>query len=91
MDGIIRRRLRCYGWVQGVGFRWRARHAAGHFGATGWVRNEADGSVTLELQGTPAQIDQVMEAVARGAYIRIERMEAERLPVDPDERGFRTE
>ena len=91
MEEVIRQRLRFYGWVQGVGFRWRARHAANLFGATGWVCNEPDGSVLMEIQGRRAQIDQVIQAIERGAYVRIERMEAVRLPVDPQERGFRTE
>ena len=90
MDGVIRKRLRCYGWVQGVGFRWRARHAANHFGATGWAVNEPDGSVTMELQGTQEQIDRVIQAVERGAYIQIERMEVKSVPLIPGERGFRT-
>ena len=49
---MIRKRIVFHGWVQGVGFRYRARHAAEHLGATGWVRNESDGSVTMEIQGT---------------------------------------
>ena len=49
---MIRKRIVFHGWVQGVGFRYRARHAAEHLGATGWVRNEYDGSVTMEIQGT---------------------------------------
>ena len=90
-ETIQRRHMRFYGWVQGVGFRWRARHAASLHGATGWVRNEPDGTVTMELQGTEAQLDGVLQAIERGAYIQIERMEARRVPVDPGERGFRTE
>ena len=82
--------MRFYGWVQGVGFRWRARHAASLYGATGWVHNEDDGTVTLELQGTEAQIDQVIQAIQRGKYIRIERMEVRGMPVDFEERGFYT-
>ena len=91
METIVRKRLRCFGWVQGVGFRWRARHAADLVGATGWVRNEDDGSVLMELQGTEAQIDQVLRAVERGTYVRIERIEAHAVPVDDEERGFRVE
>ena len=91
MDEIIRKRLRFYGWVQGVGFRWRARHAANLYGATGWARNEDDGSVTMEIQGTEAQIDETLRAIERGAYVRIERMEARRIPLDPHEGRFRTE
>ena len=88
MDGIIRRRIRFYGWVQGVGFRYRARHGASLYGATGWVRNENDGTVTMEIQGTEAQIDQVLQAIRRGRYIDITGMEIKTLPIDLDERGF---
>jgi len=77
--------------VQGVGFRYRARHAAELYGCTGWVRNEYDGSVTMEIQGTEQQIDQVILAIERGTFIRIENMDSKRVPIDPDERGFRTE
>lgn len=86
---LIRKYIRFYGWVQAVGFRYRAMQAAEHYGATGWVRNEYDDSVSMEIQGTEKQIDDVIAAIERGTYIRIERMEVKELPVDPDERGFR--
>ena len=85
---VIRRHIVFRGWVQGVGFRWRASHAAGMVGATGWVKNEYDGSVTMEIQGTEEQIDQVILALERGSYIRIENLEARTIPVIADERGF---
>ena len=59
-NAMIRKRIVFYGWVQGVGFRYRALHAADLIGATGWVRNEFDGSVTMEIQGTEEQIDGVL-------------------------------
>lgn len=86
---LIRKYIRFYGWVQAVGFRYRAMQAAEHYGATGWVRNEYDDSVSMEIQGTEKQIDDVISAIERGTYIRIERMEVKELSVDPDERGFR--
>ena len=85
----IRKYIRFYGWVQAVGFRWRTMQAAQHYGATGWVRNEYDDSVSMEIQGTERQIDDVIAAIERGAYIRIERMEVKTIPVDEEERGFR--
>ena len=85
---MIRKRIVFYGWVQGVGFRYRALHAADLIGATGWVRNEFDGSVTMEIQGTEEQIDGVILAIERGRYVRIESMDSKTIPVDPDERGF---
>ena len=43
--------VRFTGTVQGVGFRWTCRAIAAELGLTGWVRNEYDGSVSLEIQG----------------------------------------
>lgn len=88
---MIRRRIVFYGWVQGVGFRWRARHAAQLYGCTGWVRNEWDGSVTMEIQGAKQAIDRVILAIEAGTYVKIENMDSKTLPVIPDERGFRAE
>ena len=87
-DAVIRKRIAFFGQVQGVGFRYRARHAADLYGCTGWVKNEYDGSVTMEIQGHEEQIDQVILAIERGAYVRIENMRVKDLPVDPEEYGF---
>ena len=91
MSDVVRRELRLYGDVQGVGLRYRARYAASLYDATGWVRNEYDGSVTLALQGTEAQLGQVMEAILRGTFVHVERVESRDLPVDEDERGFESD
>ena len=87
-DAIIRRRLRFCGTVQGVGFRWRARQAARMTGATGWVRNNRDGSVSMELQGREAQIDRVIQALGNSRYIRFEITQSQSVPVDETERAF---
>ena len=85
---IVRRYIRFYGQVQAVGFRWRATQAAKAYGVSGWVRNEYDDSVSMEIQGTRRQIDDVIASLQRGSYIRIDYMETKELSVDPDERGF---
>lgn len=86
---VVRKRIRVYGMVQGVGFRYRTIHAAEAVGATGWVRNEPDGSVLMEIQGTEEQIDQVFLMVNRGTYVDIQQMDVKRMPVEPGERGYR--
>ena len=86
---MIRKHIIFTGSVQGEGFRYRARHAAELYGCTGWVRNEYDGSVVMEIQGTEEQIDRVILAVERGTFVRIEAMDAKSIPVVEDERGFR--
>ena len=85
---IIRKRLTVYGDVQGVGFRYRAYHAAESLHVTGWVHNEWDGSVLLEVQGTEEEIRQMLKLTEQGRFISIDRVETEELDVDEDERGF---
>ena len=86
---IVRKHIRFYGWVQGVGFRYRACHAADAYRCTGWVRNEYDGSVSMEIQGTPEQIEQVILAIERGTYVRIENMDSKDIKLMADEKSFR--
>ena len=85
---IIRKSIRVYGSVQGVGFRYRTKYAAENYGVTGWVKNELDGSVSMELQGTEEQIDQVFLSISRGSYISIERMDSRSIPLNNGEYGF---
>ena len=88
---MIRKHIVFYGSVQGVGFRWRARQAANLYSCTGWCRNEWNGSVTMEIQGEEKNIDQVILAIEAGRYVHIENIAAKTIPVDEEERSFRTE
>ena len=85
---MIRQHIVFHGWVQGVGFRYRAIHAAALYGATGWVRNEDDGTVTMEIQGTDDQISDVIQAIERGSFVRIEKMDVRKIPLNDHEHGF---
>lgn len=87
-EKIIRKKVSVYGSVQGVGFRYRAEHAANMLGVTGWVRNEPDGSVLLEMQGTDGQIDKVLAMVNQGTYVNIDRITADQIPIEEREYGF---
>ena len=85
----IRKRMVFQGRVQGVGFRWHARHVALALGLTGWVRNEYDGSVTMEIQGSEAGIDRLIQELQAGRYIDIQDIRMSKIPTDPEERDFR--
>ena len=85
---MTRRHIIFYGSVQGVGFRCRACHAAEHYGCTGWVRNEWDGSVTMEIQGEEEQIDRVLLSIEQSPFVHIENLSSQMIPTDPEERGF---
>ncbi|MBQ8960097.1 MAG: acylphosphatase [Ruminococcus sp.] len=83
----LRRHIIFYGSVQGVGFRYRAYHAANSFGVTGWVRNLWDGSVEMEAEGSEEAIDQMIMAIERGTFVRIEDISVKTVPLQND-RGF---
>ena len=88
-EGTERRRYTITGQVQGVGFRYRARYAAQTLDLTGWVQNEDDGSVTLEVQGDPALFLKLFALIQRSAYIQITSLRQRDLAPDPWERDFR--
>jgi acylphosphatase len=50
------RRFVVRGRVQGVGFRWFVEREAHLLALSGWVRNNADGSVEVLAQGTRDQL-----------------------------------
>ncbi|MFN2557356.1 MAG: acylphosphatase [Nitriliruptorales bacterium] len=82
----IARRLRVHGRVQGVFFRASTRDRARRAGASGWVRNCADGSVELWLEGDPDAVAEVEDWVREGGpkAARVEQVEAE----DSEPEGF---
>ncbi|MCF8226208.1 MAG: acylphosphatase [Bacteroidales bacterium] len=54
------------GRVQGVGFRYAAVNQAMHYGIHGFVRNNYDGSVGLELEGTKTAVDLMISWCKQG-------------------------
>lgn len=59
-------RVRIRGGVQGVGFRdWTLRQAE-TLGLSGWVRNEADGSVTALVAGSEDDVATMIERLREG-------------------------
>ena len=85
---MVRKHIFFSGWVQGVGFRYRALYAARAMGLTGWVQNEDDGSVTLEVQGDPDKFMSLFAMIQKSDYIQITGIRSKNIPPDPWERGF---
>ncbi len=77
------RSIRVFGKVQGVYFRRSAREEARRLGLVGFARNEADGSVYLEVEGDESALVRFAawcETGPRGA--RVDRVEVrEGVPV----------
>lgn len=87
-EGTIRRHYRISGRVQGVGFRYRAMYAAQSLNLSGWVENMDDGTVEMELQGQPEQMDKIFSVIQRSDYVLISNVVCKTIPADPWERSF---
>lgn len=85
---MIRRHYRFTGQVQGVGFRYRAKYAANGMCITGWAKNEWDGSVEMEVQGTEEAINRMLVMINRSDYIRIDTIEYRDIPLEEHEASF---
>ena len=58
--GTIRRRVVVRGQVQGVFFRASTRERARALGASGWVRNRADGAVEAVFEGETGAVEAML-------------------------------
>ena len=85
----VRKHITFYGRVQGVGFRYTAKYMAQSLGLTGWVCNESDGSVTMEIQGRGPMIDKLLVGLNRNQFIRIEWIDTKECQVIEEERSFK--
>ncbi|WP_245846099.1 acylphosphatase [Longibacter salinarum] len=89
---IMEKRLsaRITGRVQGVGFRHFTTTRAQRLGLTGWVRNEADGSVRLEAEGPKDDLNTLLDAVHDGpSSARVENVNADFNEAEGSFQGFR--
>lgn len=88
MSEQIRKRIIFFGDVQGVGFRQRASYYARELSLTGFVKNEWDGSVLMEIQGSSELIDKVLVLINKSNYINIQNMKVDLLELEKGELGF---
>jgi acylphosphatase len=78
MSATERRIVRVRGRVQGVFFRASARREAERLGVAGFARNEPDGSVTLDLEGSPEALDAMVAWAHDGpANARVDAVDVE--------------
>jgi acylphosphatase len=62
----VRRRVVVHGHVQGVFFRDTARRLALRQGASGWIRNNPDGTVEAVFEGEPEAVERLVEFCRSG-------------------------
>ena len=81
-DAVARVVVRVTGRVQGVNYRATAAREARRRGLAGWVRNEPDGSVLLDVEGDPAALEAFLDWCATGPpAARV--LAVEQRPADP--------
>lgn len=80
----VRKHITFHGRVQGVGFRYTAKYLARSLGLSGWVKNEWDGTVTLEIQGREALIQKLLVGLNNDQFISIEWMDTEEIPLEKE-------
>lgn len=80
----VRRHFIFHGYVQGVGFRYTACYTARNYGIPGWVRNLDDGSVEMEAEGRPADIEALITALEKIKWGSVDRIESKIIPIHGD-------
>lgn len=74
-------RIRVIGKVQGVFFRVSTKEQADKLGLAGWVKNDRDGSVLMEVEGDDVKVDELIAWCKLGsATSSVERVEVEDIP-----------
>jgi acylphosphatase len=68
---------RITGRVQDVNVRASAAREARHLGLTGWVCNEPDGSVRIDVEGDSEKLDELLDWCAEGpSAARVDAVES---------------
>ena len=80
----VRRHFIFHGYVQGVGFRYTACYTARNYGISGWVRNLDDGSVEMEADGRPADIEALITALEKIKWGSVDHIESKDIPIHGD-------
>jgi acylphosphatase len=74
-------KIKVYGLVQGVFFRYTTRKVARKLGLTGYVKNMSDGSVYIEAEGSEDNLHELLTFSKRGPkHALVEKVEFEFNP-----------
>lgn len=77
------------GRVQGVSYRAATASEARRLGVVGWVRNRADGSVELEVEGADDKVAALLSWCEHGPpAARVDRVESSELAPAGKESAF---
>ncbi len=82
-------KIKVYGYVQGVFFRYTTRKVARRLGLTGYVKNMPDGTVYIEAEGSKDKLLELLKFSKQGPkHAQVEKVEHEfTLPLN-EFKGF---
>lgn len=86
--GTIRKEFRFEGNVQNIGFRFEVQSHAKPLGITGYAKNNDDGTVTAQLQGSLEDINRVILSLQDIDRIQIDFISEKDIPLDYYENDF---
>lgn len=86
--GTIRKEYHFEGNVQNIGFRFEVQSHAKPLGITGYAKNNEDGSVTAQLQGSLESINKVILSLQNIERIQIDSITEKEIPLDYYEKDF---
>lgn len=84
---MIARSIHCMGKVQGVYYRASTKEVARDLGLYGWVKNQADGSVLIHVEGQEEAINQLVSWCKQGPrFAEVEAVEV----IEAEVEGYTT-
>ena len=86
--GTIRKEFHFEGNVQNIGFLFEVQSHAKPLGITGYAKNNDDGSVTAQLQGSLEDINRVILSLQNIDRIQINSITEKEIPLDYYENDF---
>lgn len=86
--GTILKEFHFEGNVQNIGFRFEVQSHAMPLGITGYAKNNDDGSVTAQLQGSLKNINKVILDLQNIDRIQIDFISEKDIPLDYYENDF---
>jgi len=85
MKETVRAKIRVYGVVQGVGYRYFVYRTATALGLAGYVKNLPDGSVEVVAQGEKGLVNALIDDLKIGPrHAHVERIDVTWLDPEPN-------
>ncbi len=82
-------KIKVFGYVQGVFFRYTTRKVARKLGLTGYVKNMSDGTVYIEAEGPQDKLFELLKFSKQGPkHAQVEKIEHEFTPPTNEFKGF---